>query len=162
MIKKVYLAGGCFWGMEGYFKQLNGIIKTEVGYSNGKTAKTSYKEIKNTDHAEVIYLEYDNSKISFNEILNHYFRIIDPTSINKQGGDIGRQYRTGIYFVDNDTELHAKNFINEAQKNYSKPIVVEVEQVSNYIVAEEYHQKYLDKNPFGYCHIDLSLAKKSL
>lgn len=162
MIKEVYLAGGCFWGMEGYFQQLDGVIQTKVGYSNGKTADTSYKEIKNTDHAEVIYLEYDNSKISFNEILRHYFRVIDPTSINKQGGDRGRQYRTGIYFVDNDTEEEAKDFIKEEQNNYSKPIVVEVEQVSNYVDAEEYHQKYLDKNPFGYCHIDLSLAKKSL
>lgn len=162
MIKEVYLAGGCFWGMEGYFQQLSGVVKTKVGYSNGKTADTSYREIKDTDHAEVIYLEYDNSKISFNDILRHYFRVIDPTSINKQGGDRGRQYRTGIYFVDNDTEEEAKDFIKEIQNNYSKPIVVEVEKVSNYVDAEEYHQKYLDKNPFGYCHIDLSLAKKSL
>ena len=92
----------------------------------------------------------------------YYFRIIDPTSINKQGGDVGRQYRTGIYYVDEDTADIARQFIDELQKQIDKKIVVEVEEVNNYIDAEEYHQKYLEKNPTGYCHVDLSLAKKSL
>ena len=162
MEKEIYLAGGCFWGVEGYFAQLDGVITTKVGYSNGQTAETTYQQIKTTDHAEVIYLKYDNSILPLNHVLRHYFRIIDPVSINKQGGDRGRQYRTGIYYVDEETRDEAVKFIEELQKNYTKKIAVEVEAVNNYIDAEEYHQKYLEKNPTGYCHVDLSLAKKSL
>ena len=162
MIKEVYLAGGCFWGVEGYFAQLNGVIETKVGYSNGLTEDTNYKLIKSTDHAEVIYLKYNDEILPLTDVLRHYFRIIDPTSINKQGGDVGRQYRTGIYYVDEDTADIARQCIDELQKQIDKKIVVEVEEVNNYIDAEEYHQKYLEKNPTGYCHVDLSLAKKSL
>ena len=162
MIKEVYLAGGCFWGGEGYFSQLNGVIETKVGYSNGTTTETNYQKIKSTDHAEVIYLKYNNKILPLNDVLRHYFRIIDPVSVNKQGGDIGRQYRTGIYYVDEETYKEAVDFITILQKEFSKKIAVEVERVSNYVDAEEYHQKYLEKNPTGYCHVDLSLAKKSL
>ncbi len=162
MIKEIYLAGGCFWGVEGYFSQLEGVIETKVGYSNGQTQDTNYKLIKATDHAEVIYLKYDDEVLPLIDVLRHYFRIIDPISINKQGGDVGRQYRTGIYYVDENTSKIVKTFISELQEKYSKKIAVEVEQVNNYIDAEEYHQKYLEKNPTGYCHVDLSLAKKSL
>ena len=162
MKSEIYLAGGCFWGVEGYFKQLDGVIKTDVGYANGKSDKTSYKELKQTLHAEVLHLVYDKETISLDEILRHYFRIIDPTSLNKQGGDIGTQYRTGIYYVDEKSAKEALNFIKEEQKNYNKKIVVEVEPLKNYILAEEYHQDYLDKNPSGYCHVDLGLAKKPL
>ena len=96
--KTIYLAGGCFWGVEGYFQRINGVVNTETGYANGKTQDTDYEHIKTTDHAETVKVEYDRSKISLEEILLHYFRIIDPTSVNKQGNDIGRQYRTGIYY----------------------------------------------------------------
>lgn len=162
MKKEIYLAGGCFWGVEGYFAQLNGVIETKVGYSNGETAVTNYQTIKTTDHAEVIYLKYDNEKLPLHDVLRHYFRIIDPVSVNKQGGDVGRQYRTGIYYVDEETRDEVLSFIQEEQKKYIQKIAVEVEKVHNYIDAEEYHQKYLEKNPTGYCHVDLSLAKKSL
>ena len=90
MRKEIYLAGGCFWGVEGYFAQLDGVLFTTVGYSNGQTAETTYQNIKSTDHAEVIYLTYDNSVLPLNDVLRHYFRIIDPVSVNKQGGDRGR------------------------------------------------------------------------
>ena len=162
MIKEIYLAGGCFWGVEGYFSQLNGVIETKVGYSNGTTKETNYQKIKLTDHAEVIYLKYNNEILPLNDVLRHYFRIINPVSVNKQGGDIGRQYRTGIYYVDEETHKEATDFITKLQKEFVKKIVVEVEKVSNYVDAEEYHQRYLEKNPTGYCHVDLSLAKKSL
>lgn len=162
MIKEIYLAGGCFWGVEGYFKQLKGVKMTKVGYSNGKTENTTYRDIKVTDHTEVMYLRYDEALISLDEIFAHYFRIIDPTSINRQGGDRGRQYRTGIYYVDEVTKEAALDYIDKEQEKYKEKIVVEVEKVKNYVDAEEYHQKYLDKNPAGYCHIDLSLAKKPL
>lgn len=158
-MKEIYLAGGCFWGVEGYFKQLNGITNTEVGYANGSTNSTSYLELSRTGHAETLRLSYDESVISLDEILRHYFRIIDPTSLNKQGNDIGTQYRVGIYTTDENSLNFAKNFIKNQQKNYTKPIVVEVLSLKNFISAEEYHQDYLDKNPNGYCHIDLNLAK---
>lgn len=162
MKKEIYLAGGCFWGVEGYFQQLEGVISTKVGYSNGKTKETTYQKIKETDHAEVIHLVYNEDVISLNEILRHYFRIIDPISINKQGEDEGRQYRTGIYYLDENTKNEVEDFISELQKQFSEKIAVEIELVNNYIDAEEYHQKYLVKNPTGYCHVDLSLAKKKL
>lgn len=161
-MKDIYLAGGCFWGVEGYFKQLIGIKNTEVGYANGKTDDTSYRELSKTGHAETLHLIYDESVISLDEILRHYFRIIDPTSLNKQGNDIGTQYRVGIYTTDEASLEFAKNFIKNEQKNYTKPIVVEVMELKNFINAEEYHQDYLDKNPNGYCHVDLSLAKVPL
>ena len=123
MIKEIYLAGGCFWGVEGYFAQLNGVIETKVGYSNGLTEDTNYKLIKSTDHAEVIYLKYNDEILPLTDVLRHYFRIIDPTSINKQGGDVGRQYRTGIYYVDEETADIARQFINELQKKIDKKIV---------------------------------------
>ncbi|MDO4814341.1 MAG: peptide-methionine (S)-S-oxide reductase MsrA [Gemella sp.] len=162
MKKEIYLAGGCFWGVEGYFQQLAGVEETKVGYSNGQTEDTTYQDIKVTDHAEVIYLKYDETLISLDEIFAHYFRIIDPTSLNKQGEDRGRQYRTGIYYVDETTKEKALEYIKKEQEKYDEKIVVEVEKVNNYVDAEEYHQKYLDKNPTGYCHVDLSLAKKPL
>ena len=162
MEKEIYLAGGCFWGIEGYFSQLQGVLYTRVGYSNGQTEETTYQKIKATDHAEVIHLKYNNAVIPLNDVLRHYFRIIDPVSVNKQGGDRGRQDRTGIYYVDEETRDGAVKFIDELQKNYTKKIAVEVEAVNNYIDAEEYHQKYLEKNPTGYCHVDLSLEKKRL
>lgn len=160
--KEIYLAGGCFWGVEGYFKQLDGILDTDVGYINGKSDTTSYYELKSSDHAEALHIKYDVSKISLAEILVHFFRVIDPTSLNKQGNDMGRQYRTGIYYTDKEDVKTVEAFLHSAQKRYSKPIVVEVEELKNFVVAEEYHQDYLAKNPGGYCHIDLDLAKKPL
>jgi len=161
-LKHIYLAGGCFWGVEEYFSRVNGVIDAVSGYANGNSETTNYELISQTKHAETVHVTYDANKISLREILLHYFRIIDPVSVNKQGGDRGRQYRTGIYYVDEETREEAVKFIEELQKNYTKKIAVEVEAVNNYIDAEEYHQKYLEKNPTGYCHVDLSLAKKSL
>ncbi len=154
-IKEIWLAGGCFWGMEEYFLRLNGVIKTDVGYANGKTNKTKYLLISLTDHAETVHIVYDNNVVTLDEILTHYFKIIDPTSKNKQGNDIGRQYRTGIYYQDKEDLEIIKNHIKKEQNNYNKPIVVDIEELGNYIEAEEYHQQYLRKNPKGYCHISL-------
>ncbi len=159
---EIYLAGGCFWGMQGYFAQLNGVLKTQVGYANGKSNTTSYKKIAQTDHAEALWVQFDPNKISLEDLLEHFFRVIDPTSINKQGNDVGRQYRSGIYYVDKAHKKVIENFITLKQKLFTKPIVIEVEALKNYAAAEEYHQEYLRKNPRGYCHIDLSLAKKPL
>lgn len=160
--KDIYLAGGCFWGVEGYFKKIPGVLQTDVGYANGKTANTSYKELPQSDHAETLKIKFDENIVSFTEILAHYFRIIDPTSINKQGNDIGRQYRTGIYYTDESMKKDIIDFINQEQSKYRQKITVEVDVLKNFILAEDYHQDYLDKNPEGYCHIDLSLATKPL
>ncbi len=161
-MSEIYLAGGCFWGVEGYFSQIKGINDTEVGYANGKTDKTSYEELKKSGHAEALWLKYDNNQISLTEILLHYFRLIDPTSLNKQGNDVGVQYRTGIYYTNKSDLKIIQDFLANKQKEYNKPIVVEVQNLKNFVKAEEYHQNYLAKNPNGYCHVDLSLAKKPL
>ncbi|RXY96402.1 peptide-methionine (S)-S-oxide reductase [Malacoplasma penetrans] len=157
MIKKIYLAGGCFWGIEQYYNLNQKIISTNVGYLNSKIDNPTYKDVCNniTDAVEAVELTYDDQVISLNEIIDLLFKVIDPTSINKQGNDIGRQYRTGIYSRDSDELMAIQEKINELQNNYSKLIQTEVMLVDNYYLAEEYHQKYLEKNPNGYCHINL-------
>lgn len=158
-MKEIYLAGGCFWGLQAYFDMKDGIEKTVVGYANGNTLKPTYEQVctNTTGYAETVFIKYDENKISLDRILELFWKVIDPTSLNKQGGDRGTQYRTGIYFIDeNDEIVINKSLQNEAEK-YNKQIVTEVEKLKNFYPAEEYHQKYLEKNPNGYCHIDLSL-----
>ena len=152
---EVYLAGGCFWGVEAYFANLKGVIKTEVGYANGKTATTTYEELKVTGFAETVKVTFDEESISLNEIFEHFYYIIDPTILNKQGNDVGSQYRTGIYSRSEAILKAARNFLNIKQEKEKEKIMVEVKVLNNYIRAEEYHQDYLKKNPAGYCHINL-------
>ena len=136
--KTIYLAGGCFWGVEGYFQRIHGVVNTQTGYANGKTQDTDYEHIKTTDHAETVKVEYDRSKISLEEILLHYFRIIDPTSVNQQGNDIGRQYRTGIYYEkDEDVKIIEKIMDYERKKHGN--LAVETQKLKHFISAEEYH-----------------------
>lgn len=154
-MKEIYLAGGCFWGLQKFFDQFNGVIETEVGYANGHTKEPKYPEVKAqlTGHAETVYVKYDSSIIPLEKVLEYFYMVIDPTSLNKQGEDEGTSYRTGIYYLcDEDRDLAIK-VTNEKQKEYAERIVVEIEPLSYYYPAEEYHQKYLDKNPNGYCHI---------
>lgn len=159
-INEIYFAGGCFWGVEAFFKKVPGVLETTVGYANGKTLNTNYKTLKETDHSETVYIKYNKNEIFLEKLLDYYFKIINPTSINKQGNDIGRQYRTGIYYTDDNDLGIIKNKINEEQKKYEDEIQVEVEKLDNYILGEEYHQNYLDKNPNGYCHINMKEAIK--
>lgn len=162
-MKEIYLAAGCFWGVEGYFRQLPGIVETEVGYANGISTKTNYQLVALTDHAETIHLKYNPEIISLKEILQHYFRIIDPFSVNRQGNDRGRQYRTGIYYVNQADAPIAQAMMDAVStKHNGKKLAVQLEPLRNFIVAEDYHQDYLIKNPYGYCHIDLNLAKVPL
>lgn len=160
--KEIYLAGGCFWGVQAYFDKIKGILETNVGYANGNSENPSYEDViyNNTGHAETVHVRYDSDKISLEKILDYFFRIIDPTSINKQGNDRGNQYRTGIYYLHEEDGEIVHEFINSEQKKYEKRIVTEVEEIRNYYPAEEYHQKYLEKNPNGYCHIDLEVFKE--
>lgn len=161
MIKKIIIAGGCFWGVEAYFKQLRGVVNTSVGYVNGNISNPTYQDVceAKATHAEGCEIIYEDNLITLSEILEHMFRFINPVSINKQGGDIGLQYRTGVYYKDENDEIVIKQFIANKQKEYAKKIAVEVEPVKNYYLAEEYHQDYLDKNPNGYCHVDFRLIK---
>lgn len=161
-MKQIILAGGCFWGVEAYYKQLKGIINTEVGYTDGFLENPTYQDLVNhrTDHVEAVLLEYDENIISLTKILEHLFRFIDPTSKYKQGGDIGIQYRTGVYYNELEEKKEIEKFINLKQVEYEDDIVVEVKLQSTFWKAEEYHQDYLDKNPKGYCHVDLGLVKE--
>ena len=159
---EIYLAGGCFWGLEEYFSRIPGVEQTTVGYANGQVETTNYQLIKETDHAETVQVIYDPDKITLRAILLYYFRVIDPLSINKQGNDRGRQYRTGVYYTDEaDREVIAQVFAEE-EKQLGSKIAVELEPLRHYILAEDYHQDYLKKNPGGYCHIDVTDAAQPL
>lgn len=159
---EIYLAGGCFWGLEEYFSRIPGVEETTVGYANGQVETTNYQLIKETDHAETVQVIYDPDKITLRAILLYYFRVIDPLSVNKQGNDRGRQYRTGVYYTDEaDREVIAQVF-SEEEKQLGRKIAVELEPLRHYILAEDYHQDYLKKNPGGYCHIDVRDAEKPL
>ena len=154
--KEIYLAGGCFWGVEEYFDNILGVIYTNVGYANGESETTDYSSINTTGHTETIYLVYDPNVISLDTILEYFYNVIEPTSLNKQGNDRGTQYRTGIYYVDEE-DLEIINRVTQIeQEKYSEEIVTEIEPIKNYVLAEDYHQDYLKKNPNGYCHIDLT------
>lgn len=161
-IKRIVLAGGCFWGVERYFQLLKGVVTTTVGYVNGNFKNPKYEDLINhrATHAEACEIYYDENIITLQQILEHMFRFIDPTSVNKQGGDVGIQYRTGVYYKTVEDKKIVENFINQKQKQYHKSIAVEVVEEKGYYLAEEYHQNYLEKNPTGYCHVNLNLIKK--
>ncbi|MGI6124745.1 MAG: peptide-methionine (R)-S-oxide reductase MsrB [Acetivibrionales bacterium] len=154
-LKEIYLAGGCFWGTEKYLSLVHGIVETEVGYANGNTENPTYEDVchRNTGHAETVKVLYNPGEIRLEFILKLFYDVIDPVSVNRQGYDVGTQYRTGIYYVDEQDKDIILNSIKELQKSYTKPIAIEVRPLENYYPAEDYHQKYLDKNPNGYCHI---------
>ena len=164
MIRKIYLAGGCFWGVEGYFKRIEGVKDTTCGYANGKTANPSYEDVcrHNMGHAETVRVLFDTDVINLEDLLIYYFRIIDPVSVNKQGNDVGTQYRTGIYYTDESLLPVIKAAVEREQRKYNEKIAVEVLPLENFYSAEEYHQNYLDKNPNGYCHINLNLANEPI
>lgn len=155
MKKEIYLAGGCFWGTQQYLQNITGVTETEVGYANGTTVNPTYEQVchEDTGHAEVVKVEYEDSLIGLPFLLSLYYEVINPTSINRQGGDIGKQYRTGIYYMDTNDLTSIQNSIAELQKKHNKSIAIEVLPLQNYSRAEEYHQEYLRKNPGGYCHI---------
>ena len=159
---EIYLAGGCFWGLEEYFSRISGVVQTSVGYANGQVETTNYQLIKETDHAETVQVVYDEKVVSLREILLYYFRVIDPLSVNQQGNDRGRQYRTGIYYLEEADLPTINTVVREQELLIGRKIAVEVEKLRHYILAEDYHQDYLKKNPGGYCHIDVRDAEKPL
>jgi peptide methionine sulfoxide reductase msrA/msrB len=155
----IYLAGGCFWGIEAFISRLKGVNSTEVGYANGNDLAPTYEKVCSgrTGHAETVKATYNPKIISLEEILENFFRIIDPYSKNRQGADIGTQYRTGIYWQEDSQRDTVINFLREKQKLAPERIVVEARPISSFYPAEDYHQKYLERNPQGYCHVDLNL-----
>ncbi len=159
-LRDIWLAGGCFWGVEEYFSRIDGVVETSVGYANGKTENPSYYDIPATGHVETVHISYDSDILSLNTLLAYYFNIIDPVSRNKQGNDVGTQYRTGIYYIDEKDKEEISQAIEKEQQKYRVPIVTEVKPLENYYLAEQYHQDYLKKNPTGYCHIDFSTLPK--
>lgn len=156
---EIYLAGGCFWGTELLMSNVDGVTSTEVGYANGATKNPGYREVcAGAGHAEAVHVIYKPDKISLPDLLEIYYRSIDPTSLNRQGNDKGIQYRTGIYFSDPNDAATVKQSLKELQNNFSKPVVVEHEPIKNFYRAEEDHQRYLEKNPNGYCHVSRFLV----
>ena len=155
-MKTIYLAGGCFWGVEKYFSLVKGVLNTEVGYANGTKENPSYYDLKyGLDNAsETVKIEYED--IALEKILELYLRAIDPYSLNKQGEDVGIQYRTGIYYTNENDKNIIVDYLN---KNLKPNYKIEILPLKTFYKAEEYHQKYLDKNIGGYCHINMSLLK---
>ncbi len=159
-LSTIYLAGGCFWGVEEYMTRVAGVYDAVSGYANGATENPSYQDVlyKNTGHAETVRVVYDKEQVSLKELLDKFFLVVDPVSVNKQGNDVGTQYRSGVYYTDDaDKDVIDEKIAQLAAEN-EKPIAVEVLPLDNFYDAEEYHQDYLQKNVNGYCHIDLSLA----
>ena len=159
MKKEIYLAGGCFWGTEHYFKQIQGVMSTEVGFANGHTDNPTYQEVytDQTGYAETVHIEYDEQVVGLEFLLNMFFKAIDPMSLNRQGHDEGTRYRTGVYYVSDDQLPIINKVFAEQQALYPEPIAVEKLPLKNFYTAEEYHQDYLDKNPDGYCHLPTAL-----
>ena len=163
MIKTIYLAGGCFWGTERLFSLVPGVISTTAGYANSTVTDPSYKLVctGTTNAAETVKVDYDDTKIGLSDLISLYFRSIDPLSLNRQGGDVGTQYRTGIYYTDPTDAPVVEAMLATLQRRHKEPIAIEYGQLQNFYPAEEYHQDYLIKNPGGYCHVDPALFKEA-
>ena len=157
-LREIFFAGGCFWGVESYFSQVPGVRSATVGYANGDTANPSYQEVctGKTGHAETVHLVYDPDQVSLQTLTEHFFLIINPLTLNRQGNDSGSQYRSGVYYTD-ESDLELLQQVRDAeQEKYTAPIQTELLPLRCYYLAEDYHQDYLEKNPGGYCHIDFS------
>lgn len=156
---EIYFAGGCFWGTEHFLKQIEGVESTQVGYANSTVANPSYEQVctGTTNAAETVKVVYDPEKVDLDLLLELYFQTIDPTSLNRQGNDRGTQYRTGIYYIDENNIPIINEAIKALSAQYNNPIAIEIKPLKNFYPAETYHQDYLDKHPNGYCHINPAL-----
>lgn len=159
MEKKIYLAGGCFWGTDHLMSLVPGVVHTVAGYANSEIEEPTYKMVcsGSTGAVETVEVAYDPKQIGLSDLLTLYFRSIDPLSVNKQGNDVGSQYRTGIYYTDEGDAEVIMAVVATVSRRYSRPLAVEVGPLLNFYPAEDYHQDYLYNNPGGYCHIDQGL-----
>lgn len=160
-MKEIYLAGGCFWGAEHYFRNIEGVVDTEVGFANGDTPAPTYEQVytDTTGYAETVRVIYNPDGLPLDELLRAFFCAIDPLSLNKQGEDEGTRYRTGIYYTDSADLPIAKKVFEEIQAEYSSPLAVELLPLKNFFVADGRHQDYLVKNPDGYCHLPIKIFR---
>jgi len=159
--REIYLAGGCYWGVEKFISSLKGILETRVGFANGHVERPTYEQVKHTDtgHAETVHVVYDADVISLPLLLDLFYKIIDPTSVDQQGEDVGHQYRTGVYYTDPEDEAVVRASVEKLAERIDTPLALEICPLEQFWDAEEYHQKYLDKNPSGYCHVPWEMIR---
>lgn len=148
-------AAGCFWGVQFYFDQVPGVVRTEVGYTGGHTENPTYEEVctHTTGHAEAVLVEFDASKVSYETLLKHFFRLHDPTQLDRQGPDIGDSYRSAIFYLGDKQKAAAEAAKKAAAKDYKEPIVTEITKASTFYPAEDYHQKFAERTGRGMCHV---------
>ncbi len=162
-MEKAILAAGCFWGVQFYFDQVPGVVKTIVGYTGGHTEKPTYEEVcsHTTGHAEATLIEFDPKKVTFHELLMHFFRIHDPTQLNRQGPDVGDSYRSAIFYTSEEQKTEVEDMLKKLteEKKYPAPIVTEVTQASEFYPAEDYHQKFTERTGRGACHVNYAPVK---
>lgn len=158
-LQDLYFAAGCFWGAERYFRLLDGVVETEVGYANGRTAQPTYEQVytDTTGFAETVHVRFDPAITPAGELVRLFLRAIDPTSVNQQGEDRGTRYRTGVYYTDEQFLPAIRAELDRCQESLGQPLAVECGPLQNFYRAEEYHQDYLTKNPTGYCHLSPAL-----
>jgi len=154
--KEIYLAGGCFWGFQAYFDRILGVEYTNVGYANGNSEETDYNSVKKTGHAETVYVVYDPDNISLEELLGYFYENIEPTSLINQNS----QYRSGIYYLDEEDKKIIDSVTEKVQENYDEDITVQIQPLNNYVLAEDYHQDYLGKSPGGYSGLYISESSR--
>lgn len=154
-MNKAIFAAGCFWGVQTYFDQVPGVVSTRVGYIGGHTQNPTYEQVcyKDTGHAEATEVTFDPEKVSYETLVRQFFRMHDPTQLNRQGPDVGDQYRSAIFYFDDEQKDIAQKLKDELGEKFKKPIVTEITQASEFYEAEEYHQKYTEKTGIGMCHI---------
>ncbi len=162
-MKTIYVAGGCFWGVEKYIAAVHGVVGTEVGYANGTTKSPTYEDVctDQTGYAEAVKVDYDPTVAPLPFLLDLFYDAVDPTSVNRQGNDVGRQYRTGIYYTDPADQAVVERSLELLQKKFAEPIAIESGPLTSYTRAEDYHQDYLVKHPDGYCHIPRRLFEEA-
>lgn len=161
-MRKIYLAGGCFWGIQGYFTRVAGVLESSVGYANSRIANPSYELVCSgiSGAAEALELVYDEGRLGLGEIVDRLLSIIDPSALNYQANDIGTQYRNGVYYLQeySGDEVVIQERIHAWEQQNGRKAVTEVLPLQNFYLAEPYHQNYLQANPHGYCHIDIEAA----
>lgn len=159
-------AAGCFWGTEAYFSRIPGVLSATPGYSGGSAERPSYEDVctGRTGHAEAVLIEFDPERITYRDLLRHFFRMHDPTTVDRQGNDVGTQYRSAVFFMDRPQEKTVRELVDALERSgrWRDPVATEIAPFSSFWPAEEYHQRYLEKNPRGYCHVNLVLASKPL
>ena len=161
MTRDLYFAAGCFWGAQKFFSLIKGVTSTEVGFANGFTENPTYKEVytDQTGYAETVHLQYDPAAITEERLTELFLKAIDPLSLNKQGGDEGTRYRTGVYYVSEDQVPGIRASLDRTAAALGQPLAVELCPLQNFVRAEEYHQEYLEKNPGGYCHLSPAIFR---